>query len=167
MKFFYISVILLTALFFLSCNGNEILVEKQCSEPPDLSAYDVRLELRTDTTIETRFNINRTGYFLIENVPVKNSSYVKNVNISGFVCKDYSSEIFVDFNDSLTNSRLKATLHQDSPIYIRGEVWYCDNENALCNYLEIGSVIAVISDRFEGAFNTPLISGTFDAYLLN
>jgi len=65
MKLLYLQVLLLSALILFSCNGNEIIVEKQCSDPSDLSAYDVKLELHTDTKIETRFNINRTGYFLI------------------------------------------------------------------------------------------------------
>ncbi|HMT12404.1 MAG TPA: hypothetical protein PKA39_12370 [Ignavibacteria bacterium] len=157
----------LMLLLISGCIDNDIIIEKSCTEPSDFSPTDVKMFLTTSISIERTFKIERTGYFKCENIPVKQDSLNKNISFHGFICKDNIVEMFIDFNDSLTNSKIKVNVKQTSPYSFSGKIYYCSNENNVCDYSEIGFVIGGITEKYQASFVTPIFSGLVEVFILN
>jgi len=157
--------LILTLLISFLINGCEspvLVVPKYCTEEPDFSITHTYLTLATDTTIQTDFDVSATGYFSCSNIPVKKYGVMKNINIYGAICKDHNLEMYITYNDTLVNSKLKAVASKYNSENYSGYVYYCANENNICTYTQIGSILGSINSfGASGFFSTPKFTGDF------
>lgn len=155
-------LVLLISLFVCGCESPVLVVPKYCTEEPDFAVSYAYLTLATDTTIEKDFDVSATGYFSCSNISVKKYGATKNINIYGAICKDHNLEMYITYNDTLVTSRLKAVASKYNSENYSGYVYYCSNENNICNYTQIGSILgSVNSFGAAGFFSTPCFTGDF------
>lgn len=155
-------ITLLISIFICGCESNVLVVPKYCTEEPDFTITHASLTLATDTTIQKDFDVSASGYFSCSNIYVQKFGITKNINIYGAICKDHNLEMYITYNDTLVNSKLKAVASKYNSENYSGNVYYCANENNVCSYTEIGSILGTLkSNGASGFFSTPGFSGDF------
>lgn len=163
MKYFLILFVILSFLL-IACSDDIINIPKICAEEPDFNITYVTMVLATDTTIQKNFDVSSTGYFSCQNISVKKYGVLKNINIYGAICKNYNMEMYITYNDTNDNSKLKAIASKYNSENYSGYVYYCSNENDTCDYIQIGNILGSISSSgVAGTFYTPKFTGSFTA----
>jgi hypothetical protein len=163
-----ITSVFLITIAFTSCNGDEIILPKPCSEEPVLDFNEVKMVLRSDTVIEKRIEVFSNGYFNCSGIIVKRGEYTKSTNITGSFCKNGDLNIDITYNDTVNFSKLKVIGKMNTENFaLSGTVNYCPNTGNTCTFTEIGTIYGFYTDRYIGYFNTPLFQGRYDIYPLN
>lgn len=161
--------IILMAVLAAGCEENIVELPKLCTEEPEISYSNFQLSILTDDTCTVQVNIDQRGLFFAENIIINRNNISKSANIAGYICRDTRFYVSVTYNDTANTSKLKIEGGPLTGNAIPGKIFYCPNENSICNFVQIGNISGSYSGNIGiGVFFSPLFSGQFSfVYLLN
>jgi hypothetical protein len=163
-SYFKYILILTISILIYSCQEDNIVITKLCTEEPTFAFKKARMLLVSEINSESIIYIYPNGRVSGENIKLRQYGISNTFSVEGYICKDKKLFLNVFCVDTTVTSKLKLEGEQIGQYSISGKLYYCQNLNNQCHFEEIGHFSGGFTILFEGSYTSPLFSGYFQIF---